>query len=63
MNIFHDFLLSPDVVRLNVVALATPQLQQLYSWLEVEFDPLTLCNNVKTVVKSLEEEPSKYSCA
>ncbi|KAJ8711171.1 hypothetical protein PYW07_008413 [Mythimna separata] len=50
--------LLKDVVRLNVVGLATPQLQQLYSWLEVEFDPLTLCNNVKSVVKSLEEEPN-----
>uniref|UniRef100_A0A2A4K4I4 Eukaryotic translation initiation factor 3 subunit A n=1 Tax=Heliothis virescens TaxID=7102 RepID=A0A2A4K4I4_HELVI len=50
--------LLKDVVRLNVVALATPQLQQLYAWLEVEFDPLTLCNNVKSVVKSLEEEPN-----
>ncbi|CAB3220164.1 unnamed protein product [Arctia plantaginis] len=50
--------LLKDVVRLNVVALATPQLQQLYSWLEVEFDPLTLCNNVKSVIKSLEEEPN-----
>ncbi|CAH0696663.1 unnamed protein product [Spodoptera exigua] len=50
--------LLKDVVRLNVVALATPQLQQLYSWLEVEFDPLTLCSNVKSVVKSLEEDPN-----
>ncbi|XP_028173592.1 eukaryotic translation initiation factor 3 subunit A-like isoform X4 [Ostrinia furnacalis] len=50
--------LLKDVVRLNVVALASPQLQQLYSWLEVEFDPLAICHNVKGVIKSLQEEPN-----
>lgn len=47
------------MVRYNVVALASPQLQQLYNWLEVEFDPLTICLNVQGVVKALQEEPSK----
>jgi translation initiation factor 3 subunit A len=49
-----------DVVRLNVVALASPQLQQLYSWLEVEFDPHSICHNVTGVIKSLQDEPSEY---
>ncbi|XP_050353300.1 eukaryotic translation initiation factor 3 subunit A isoform X1 [Nymphalis io] len=50
--------LLKDVVRLNVVALASPQLQQLYNWLEVDFDPLTICHNVQTVIKSLQEDPN-----
>ncbi|XP_073948086.1 eukaryotic translation initiation factor 3 subunit a isoform X2 [Choristoneura fumiferana] len=50
--------LLKDVVRLNVVGLASPQLQQLYAWLEVEFDPLTICHNVKGVIKALQEEPN-----
>ncbi|CAG4932095.1 unnamed protein product [Colias eurytheme] len=50
--------LLKDVVRLNVVALASPQLQQLYSWLEIEFDPLTICANVQNVIKSLQEDPN-----
>ncbi|CAH0713548.1 unnamed protein product, partial [Brenthis ino] len=52
--------LLKDVVRLNVVALASPQLQQLYSWLEVEFDPLSICQNVQSVIKSLQEESNSY---
>lgn len=51
---------SPDVARLNVVGLASPQLQQLFAWLEVEFDPLTICHNVHSVVQALNEEPSEY---
>ncbi|CAF4802887.1 unnamed protein product [Pieris macdunnoughi] len=50
--------LLKDVVRLNVVSLASPQLQQLYSWLEVEFNPLTICNNVHGVVQALQEDPN-----
>ncbi|CAK1541796.1 unnamed protein product [Leptosia nina] len=50
--------LLKDVVRLNVVALASPQLQQLYAWLEVEFNPLTICHNVQGVVKALQEDPN-----
>ncbi|XP_050667768.1 eukaryotic translation initiation factor 3 subunit A-like isoform X2 [Leptidea sinapis] len=59
--------LLKDVIRLNVVALASPQLQQLYSWLEVQFDPLNICHNVRSVVKALEDDPnsplSQYSTA
>ncbi|XP_049879069.1 eukaryotic translation initiation factor 3 subunit A [Pectinophora gossypiella] len=50
--------LLKDVVRLNVVGLASPQLQQLYAWMEVEFDPLSICHNVKNVVTQLQEEPN-----
>ncbi|RVE47922.1 hypothetical protein evm_007436 [Chilo suppressalis] len=50
--------LLKDVVRLNVVGLASPQLQQLYAWLEVEFDPHSICHNVKGVIKALQDEPN-----
>ena len=35
-----------DCVRFGVVAGASPQLQDLYNWLEVDFHPLHLCNKV-----------------
>lgn len=47
------------MVKLNVVSLASPQLQQLYGWLEVQFDPLTISRNVNGVIKALQEEPSE----
>ncbi|KAG7303188.1 Eukaryotic translation initiation factor 3 subunit A [Plutella xylostella] len=50
--------LLKDVVKLNVVSLASPQLQQLYGWLEVQFDPLTISRNVNGVIKALQEEPN-----
>jgi translation initiation factor 3 subunit A len=37
----------------NVVSLASPRLQDLYGWLEVDFHPLQLCEHVHTVVKEL----------
>lgn len=43
-------------VRVNVVALASKQLQDLYSWLEVEFHPLLLCERVNTVIQALETD-------
>lgn len=43
-----------DIVRMNVVNLASPQLQELYSWLEVEFHPLQLCNRVNSVITTLQ---------
>lgn len=43
-------------MRVNVVGLAAPQLQDLYSWLEVEFDPLNLCTHVQRVVENLQAE-------
>jgi len=42
--------LIKDLVRLGVVSTAMPQLQQLYQFLEVDFDPLHLCNKVKTIL-------------
>ncbi|RLU26457.1 hypothetical protein DMN91_000252 [Ooceraea biroi] len=41
--------LLKDIVRLNVVILASPQLQELYSWLEIEFHPLEFCSRVDSV--------------
>lgn len=41
---------------MNVINLASPQLQELYNWLEVEFHPLLLCNRVHDVITSLQSE-------
>jgi hypothetical protein len=46
-------------VRLNVVSLATPPLQELYNCLEVEFSPLTLCRSVQRVCDGLVGEESR----
>lgn len=43
-------------MRVNVVNLASPQLQDLYNWLEVDFHPLMLCSRVQTVIESLQAE-------
>lgn len=43
---------------MNVVQLASPQLQQLYAWLEIEFDPLNLCSRVLTVIETLNTDES-----
>lgn len=43
---------------MNVVALASKPLQNLYSWLEVEFHPLLLCENVYSVIQTLQAEES-----
>ncbi|KAG5319713.1 EIF3A factor, partial [Pseudoatta argentina] len=48
--------LLKDIVRLNVVVLASPQLQELYSWLEVEFHPLELCSRVDSVIQTLQAD-------
>ncbi|KAK9890722.1 hypothetical protein WA026_012070 [Henosepilachna vigintioctopunctata] len=48
--------LLKDLVRVNVVSLATPQLQDLYSWLEVEFHPLLLSSRVQTVIQLIQQE-------
>ncbi|XP_046475100.1 eukaryotic translation initiation factor 3 subunit A [Neodiprion pinetum] len=48
--------LLKDIVRLNVVNLASPHLQDLYSWLEVEFHPLELCTRVETIIQSLQAD-------
>ncbi|RZB39620.1 eukaryotic translation initiation factor 3 subunit A [Asbolus verrucosus] len=48
--------LLKDLVRVNVVNLASPQLQDLYNWLEVDFHPLLLCSRVHSVILSLQAE-------
>lgn len=47
-----------DIVRMNVVALATPQLQELHLWLEEEFNPLQLCIKVSSIVERIKTEDS-----
>ncbi|XP_049807625.1 eukaryotic translation initiation factor 3 subunit A [Schistocerca nitens] len=47
-----------DIVRFNVVGLASPQLQELYMYLEVEFHPLQLCARVEALVKELQADES-----
>lgn len=48
--------LLKDIVRLNIVNLASSQLQELYSWLEVEFHPLELCSRVDSVIQTLQAD-------
>lgn len=48
--------LLKDLVRVNVVHLASPQLKDLYNWLEVEFHPLLLCERVQTVINGIHSE-------
>lgn len=43
-------------MKLNVVSLSSPQLQELYDLLETEFQPLTLCSRVDEVITSLQNE-------
>ncbi|XP_022167720.1 eukaryotic translation initiation factor 3 subunit A [Myzus persicae] len=45
--------LMKEVVRHNVVSLASEDLRNLYMWLEVEFQPLELCKRVETVTEPL----------
>lgn len=43
-------------VRMNVVGLASPPLQELYNCLEVDFSPLTLCHQVSAICNNLAGE-------
>lgn len=43
---------------MNVVGLASPQIQELYFWLEVEFHPLQLCSRVESFVSELQADES-----
>ncbi|KAL1137706.1 hypothetical protein AAG570_009402 [Ranatra chinensis] len=43
-----------DLVRMNVVQLSSPKLQDLYSCMEVEFNPLTLCKRVQNITSGLQ---------
>lgn len=42
--------LMKDLVRMNVLGYASPMLQDLHHRLEVEFDPLHLCEHVQKVI-------------
>ena len=44
-----------DLKRMNILAHAYPELQQLYQWLEQDFDPLLLCKRVEGVVSFIEK--------
>jgi len=46
--------LIKDIIKFNVVTLASKQLQDLFAWLEVEFNPLQLCSRVDSVVETLQ---------
>lgn len=35
--------------------MASPVLQELYNWLEVNFNPLLLCSKVESIIKQLQE--------
>jgi len=47
--------LLKDCVRFGVVTAASPELQDLYNWLEVDFHPLSLCKKVDAKLKLFEE--------
>ncbi|XP_039284036.1 eukaryotic translation initiation factor 3 subunit A [Nilaparvata lugens] len=50
--------LLKDILRVNVVGLASPALQELYHCLEVELNPLTLCKRVHAVTTQLQQQPN-----
>lgn len=41
--------LLKDMIRFNVVQMAGEQYRNLHQWLEIDFDPLNLCDRVKSV--------------
>ncbi|CAB3382914.1 Hypothetical predicted protein [Cloeon dipterum] len=47
-----------DILRMNVVSLATPQLQELHQWLEEEFNPLQLCSKVHSIIDRIRADES-----
>ena len=42
-------------MKWNVIPYAKPEVKDLYTWLEVEFHPLHLCERVTVVLDSLKE--------
>ncbi|XP_068218181.1 eukaryotic translation initiation factor 3 subunit A isoform X2 [Palaemon carinicauda] len=46
-----------DLIRFNVVNAVPQELQNLYKLMEVEFDPLNLCNKMKTHLEWIQEHP------
>ncbi|KAF7274038.1 hypothetical protein GWI33_013274, partial [Rhynchophorus ferrugineus] len=53
--------LLKDLIRVNVVNLATPQIQDLYKWLEIDFDPLNLCSRVNGVISFIQTDETSIS--
>lgn len=47
-------------IRTNVFQLALPEFQNLYKWLEHEYNPLTLCSNVQNVINFIKAEKSQF---
>lgn len=52
--------LLKEIHRMNVVELADPLYQNLYKWLEIEFDPLSLCNRVQTCTDQMSVEENSH---
>ena len=52
-------------VKYNIVQYVYPELQNLYNWLEIEFNPLKLASRVQTSLDfiSKKEELAQYSAA
>lgn len=48
-----------DMVRFNVLQYVVPEVKELYNWLEVEFNPLKLCERVTKVLNWVREQPEK----
>ncbi|KAH8369193.1 hypothetical protein KR009_003794 [Drosophila setifemur] len=48
-----------EVVRLNVPQLVSEDFRNLYNWLEVEFNPLNLCNRIQSIIDIIESGPSE----
>ncbi len=41
---------------MNLLPSVIPEISNLYKWLEEDFQPLTLCNKIKTILDFLEGE-------
>lgn len=52
--------LLKDIIRTNVFQLALPDFQNLYKWLEVDYNPLNLCANVQNVINFIKQEQSGF---
>ncbi|XP_019498457.1 PREDICTED: eukaryotic translation initiation factor 3 subunit A [Hipposideros armiger] len=46
-------------VRFNVLQYVVPEVKDLYNWLEVEFNPLKLCERVTKVLNWVRDQPEK----
>ncbi|GIY11436.1 hypothetical protein CEXT_184881 [Caerostris extrusa] len=46
-------LLIKDLVRFGIIHHAPPELKDLFQWLEIEFDPLKLCNRIQQCIDFL----------